>query len=216
MLKTSFTSLLFIIFLSSALAQEDDPVISPPDTLSQVNADTTKVETEKIGLLKKFKDKTYPNPIRAAGLSLVLPGSGQAYNKKIWKIPVIYAGLGSMGYFIYDNNKNYKKFKEAYLIKIDDDPLTIDKFPTASENTLLSIRNRYDKRRQQSYVGFVAIWVLNSVDAFVDAHLQSFDVNEDLSLSIHPVLTPFPNGLEAQVGLSIQSKIPKPVFNKFF
>ena len=99
---------------------------------------------------------------------------------------------------------------------MDDDPSTIDEFPTASENTLLSIRNRFDKRRQQSYVGFVAVWVLNSVDAFVDAHLFDFDVNEDISLSIRPDVLRHSNGNDAVLFLAFKQTDQKTQFKKFF
>ena len=214
--KVYVATLLSLLSISFSFAQEDDPVIPPPDTLTVVNQDTTGVETEKIGLWKKFKDKTYPNPIRAAGFSLILPGSGQVYNKKIWKVPIVYGGLGTMGFLIVDNTKNYKQFSEAYLAKVDDDPNTIDEFPLASENTLLSIRNRFDKRRQQSYVFFSAIWILNAVDAFVDAHLFDFDVNEDISLSIRPNLVRHPKGKDAVLSLSFQHVDQKTQFKKFF
>ena len=205
-----------LCFFVLCQAQEDDIIIPPPDTLTTVDKDTIEVETEKVGIIQKFKDKTYPNPVRAAGLSLILPGSGQVYNKKIWKVPVVYAGLGSMGFFIVDNTKNYKLYRDAYLAKVDDDPDTEDIFPIASENTLLSIRNRYDKRRQQSYVGFVAVWLLNTLDAFVDAHLHNFDVNEDLSISISPSIQSNQFANEPVLSFSLIQKKKDPKFIKFF
>ena len=178
-----FFNMFFFLVLN---AQDPDSLSIPIDTTQVTAIDSTEVEKEKGKFFKRIMDKTYPNPLRAAALSFVLPGSGQIYNKKWWKAPIVYGGLGVAGFLIIDNTNKYKDFKEAYLFRVDGDADTVDPYPNASEATLLSIRNSYDKRRQQSYVGFFAIWFLNSLDAFVDAHLVSFDVDEDLSLVLKP------------------------------
>ena len=117
----------------------------------------------------------------------MIPGAGQIYNKKYWKLPFVYGALGGLGYMAYFNQDQYTTFRDAYLAQVDDEPDTINPFSTLSETALLTRRDAFDKRRQQAYVFFVLGWVLNSVDAYVDAHLASFDVNEDISAHIQPV-----------------------------
>jgi len=187
-------------------SQNIDSLSAPLYRDQEVVLDSTEVEKERGRFFKRILDKTYPNPLRAAALSFVLPGSGQIYNKKWWKAPIVYGALGFTGYLIIDNTNNYRDFKEAYLSRVDDDPNTIDRYPNASEATLLSIRNGYDKRRQQSYVGFFAVWFLNSLDAFVDAHLVSFDVDEDLSMVVKPTSNYDNATLSFGIGISLQPK----------
>ncbi len=202
----SFLLLLLICFCLVLSAQEKDTSVVAVDTSKVLLSDSIEVKKIKGKFFKKILDKTYPNPERAAAMSFILPGTGQIYNKKWWKAPIIYGALGGAGFLIYDSNKRYKDFQEAYLFRVDDDPNTIDPYPNASEATLLSIRNRYDKRRQQSYVAFFAVWLLNSIDAFVDAHLVSFDVNEDLSLVLKPSGNFESNIASIGVSFSLQTK----------
>ncbi len=149
--------------------------------------ENTAPEKVRFKLIKSILDKKYPNPNRAAAMSLILPGSGQVYNKKIWKLPFVYGALGGLGYLIKSSTEDYKTFRSAYLAVVDDDPETINPFPTLSESSLLTLRDRFNKRRQQGIIFFSLAWILNSVDAFVDAHLASFDVSEDISMHVNPV-----------------------------
>lgn len=139
------------------------------------------------------------SPKKAALLSLV-PGLGQAYNKKYWKIPVIYAGLGGIGYFIGWNNKNYQTLKLAYSDITDDDPLT-DSYldlegaeeylaQPGGENDLKNAINKqqdyYRRNRDLLIISMAAFYALNIIDASVDAHLFDFDISEDLSFNWQP------------------------------
>lgn len=175
--------------------------------------DSALVDTKvRFKLIKSILDKQYPNPNRAAAMSLILPGSGQVYNKKIWKLPFVYGALGGLGYLAYFNNNRYKDFREAYLFEVDEDPMTVNPFPTLDEAGLLRLRDKFNKTRQQGYIFFVLAWVLNSVDAYVDAHLASFDVNEDISMHINPAGIRL--GQSAGYGLSIrfthqEAKVPQ-------
>jgi len=206
-----FILFVFILIFSSGLgyikAQETDslkvplttepengPLFTPPISIIDTTAsDSIKIDSivveEKVRfkLIKSILDNKYPNPNRAAALSFILPGSGQVYNKKIWKLPFVYGALGGLGYMTYFNNRQYKTFKKAYLFEVDEDATTLNPFPGLTESALLRLRDRYNKRRQQGYIFFVFAWVLNSVDAYVDAHLASFDVSEDISMHINPV-----------------------------
>jgi hypothetical protein len=122
-------------------------------------------------------------------MSALLPGAGQAYNKKYWKIPVIYAGFGVLGYFVKTNNDEYKIYKEAYRIRLDGDENTIDQFVGIyADQDLVTLKNFYRRNRDLSVIGMSLLYLLNIIDASVDAHLFYFDVSDDLSMSIEPRL----------------------------
>ena len=117
----------------------------------------------------------------------------------------------------YFNQDRYNTFRDAYLATVDDDPLTVNPFPTLDESALLTRRDSADKRRQQAYVFFGLGWILNSVDAYVDAHLASFDVNEDISAHIQPVGIMMPGnsayGLSISFSPNVQNKgIPQFIY----
>lgn len=122
----------------------------------------------------------------------MLPGLGQAYNNKYWKIPVIYAGFGAMSYFFTINNSRYLKYKKALILRNDDDETTIDDYATQYPNqqTLIEYKDYYRRNRDLSVIGFALFYVLNIVDANVDANLFYFDVSDDLSMEWMPVAIP--------------------------
>jgi len=122
---------------------------------------------------------------KATLMSTALPGLGQVYNRKYWKVPIVYAGLGACVYFIGDNSRNYRYYRDALIAESDGDPTTIN--PTGA--TAAQIRPVMDQYRQWldlSYIAFAVVYALNIVDAHVDAHLFSFDVSEDLTAQIRP------------------------------
>ena len=127
------------------------------------------------------------SPTKATILSAVLPGAGQYYNKKYWKIPVIYAGFTALGYFVVTNNEDYKIYKKAYKYRLDGDESTSDEFVGIyTDEDLSTLKNYYRRNRDLSVIGMAILYVLNVVDASVDAHLFYFDVNEELSLRVSP------------------------------
>lgn len=126
------------------------------------------------------------SPKKAALFSAVLPGLGQAYNKKYWKIPIIYAGVATTLYFANKNHQEFKTFKSAYLSRVDDDPSTIDDLPLYSDANLLTLTEYYRRNRDLFVIGTVVVYALNVIDAAVDAHLFYFDVSDDLSLNVLP------------------------------
>lgn len=171
-------------------------------------------------------------PKRAAIFSAIIPGSGQIYNeigyRKIphknhrawWKVPIIYGGLGTLGYFFYFNNKYAYLTKKEYLFQDDNPGLVLDQrfvnYPTditGVVNPMSLIEGYtdddtvfhpgfdiYANRRDLFMVGFIAFWGLNVLEAYVDAHFVTFDVSEDLTLSWYPkMITPKNIGL----GLSL-------------
>lgn len=127
------------------------------------------------------------SPRKASVMSAILPGAGQAYNKKYWKIPVIYAGFGVLGYFVTTNNRDYKVYKEAYRLRLDGDPNTIDKFVDVyADQDLVTLKDFYRRNRDLSIIGISVLYILNIVDASVDAHLFHFNVTDDLSMRLEP------------------------------
>jgi hypothetical protein len=124
---------------------------------------------------------------RAALMSAIIPGAGQVYNKKYWKVPIKYAGGAVLYYFIKTNNDEYHKYKEAQVIRNDGDPETIDDYDPQFTNEDLETRKDYYRRnRDLSYILAGTLYVLNIVDAYVDSQLMDFDVSDNLSLKINP------------------------------
>lgn len=134
---------------------------------------------------KARNKKLYSGPRKATILSAILPGAGQVYNKKYWKVPIIYAGLGGFGYMFYVNNSEYNNFRQAVRAAYDDDPnTTYDTRYTPDD--LQTLKLFYRKNRDISIFGMGAFYLINIIDANVDAHLKTFDVSDDLSFNVSP------------------------------
>jgi Family of unknown function (DUF5683) len=130
------------------------------------------------------------SPSKAAIRSAILPGLGQAYNKKYWKIPIVYGAL-AVPVYTYVYNKNwYDKTREAYEIKFYNDTSRYDEIDDQlkplSEESLRAYRNEFRQSMDISILAFIIVWGLNVVDAAVDAHLKDFDISDNLSLKISP------------------------------
>lgn len=141
------------------------------------------------------------SPKKATIMSAIVPGLGQIYNKKWWKVPIIYGGFAVAGYFLKDNLDHINLYKDAYIASTDGDTTTIN--TTGYSNVqLLDFIDRYKTWRDLSYISIVVIYALNIIDANVDAHLFYFDVSEDISLNIQPYVSPF-RGQSAGLTLSL-------------
>lgn len=145
------------------------------------------------------------SPQRASIYSAVLPGLGQAYNQKYWKIPIVYAGFGALGYNIYFNNVEYQKLKEAYLYVINKDTFPINNDYVARYNAQqLQIGRDYYRRNLELGYILTGVWyILNIIDATVDAHFLNYDVGENLSLKLEPVFLSKPEKALPIAGLSL-------------
>jgi len=141
-------------------------------TLISLSISSQKIQKEK-------------SPKKASIYSAVIPGSGQIYTKKYWKVPIIYGGLVTSAYFINDNNNQYKEYRDAALLSYEtgEDQLGY----TYSE--LIILKDHYKRNREISYFSFVGVYILNIIDASVNAHLFHFDVSDDISLNIRPYST---------------------------
>ncbi len=126
------------------------------------------------------------NPRKATLLSLALPGLGQAYNEKYWKIPLVYAGLGATGYFALSSRQEYRKFKAAYQYKVfnlpGDPPNEYASIYTADQ--LRVQRDYYRRNMEFNFILMGVVYILNLVDAAVDAHLSAFDISDELSVQL--------------------------------
>ncbi|UEG48640.1 DUF5683 domain-containing protein [Ferruginibacter lapsinanis] len=172
-------------------------------SFSQTKKDST------IAIVKKIPDTTKNkfNPRTATIRSAIIPGWGQIYNKKYWKLPLVYGALGTTaGVFSY-NVKNYNRLKKAYILKTDNDPSNDGqvyvKFQNLSAESIRSYRNEFRQNVDYSVLFFVIFWGLNVVDATVDAHLKAFDVNDDLSLELRPGYSPLANTSGVSLVLNI-------------
>lgn len=119
-------------------------------------------------------------PAKAAFYSAVVPGLGQAYNKKYWKIPIIYAGIGTGIFFYNQNTKDYNRFRDAYkrrLAGFED-----DEFQGISTDRLIDAQRTASRNRDVSIIVSIAFYLLNIIDANVDAHLKQYNISDDLSL----------------------------------
>ena len=194
---------------------------------SLIKADSTALAEETSVVVKKEKVREKrdwntwkPNPQRALWLALVLPGAGQIYNRKYWKL--IYGGFMGCIYALTWNNMMYKDYSQAYLDIMDDDPGTAsyNKFlhlgrqitPENEEKYKQIFKSRKDKYRRwrdMSFFVMIGVYAISVIDAYVDAELSQFDISKDLSLKIEPAVIPNYSGghlLEAQ-SLGVNCKL---------
>tara|TARA_B100001741_G_scaffold310567_1_gene310065 strand:- start:2895 stop:3377 length:483 start_codon:yes stop_codon:yes gene_type:complete len=131
------------------------------------------------------------SPKKAALYSAILPGAGQVYTKKYWKVPIVYGGIVTSFYFINENNSKYIEYREAALLSNE----TGENQLGYNYSELKTLKEYYRRNRDVSYFIFVGVYILNIVDASVNAHLFSFDVSDDISMNIQPYSTLSNTGL---------------------
>jgi hypothetical protein len=135
---------------------------------------------------------------KATILSAVLPGAGQIYNhiampkgkkKAFWKVPLIYAGLGALGYFIVDNQRTVLELRDQYRIIDDGGSATgIYSIYGTDQSAILVLHDQFAQWRDFSIIGFAAVYAIQVLDAAVEAHFVNFDVTEDLSMRLSPTV----------------------------
>jgi hypothetical protein len=130
-------------------------------------------------------------PGKSMLLSLIIPGTGQIYNKSYLRVPVVYGAVGAMGYLLHTNTVSYKCRRDAYIASVDNVPY-IPYHKKCDDALLLitdgprlkSLRDQANANRQLSIIGFSLVWLANGIDAFVDAHLKDFDIDENLTFEV--------------------------------
>ena len=147
-------------------------------------SDSLSVKEEKVIVVKDSlspkEDYDPLAPAQAAFYSAVLPGLGQAYNKKYWKIPIIYAGIGTGIYFYIQNTNDYNRFRDAYKRRLSG--FENDEFQGISTDRLIDAQETASRNRDISIVVSIGFYLLNIIDANVDAHLKQYNISEDLTL----------------------------------
>lgn len=142
---------------------------------------------------------------KASTLSFVCPGAGQIYNGSYWKVPIVVVGMATMVYVIDWNQRGYTRFKTALDLATDGDDATIGEFPLTPEESLRSIRNAYRRNRDLAIIGTVAVYLVQVADAHIDAHMQAYDISDNLSMKIEPQITQTltPKGISNNFGFNL-------------
>ena len=176
----------FFFGINSAYSQQNGDLLITKDT---VNLKQTPIDPLR--------------PTKAAFYSAILPGLGQAYNKKYWKIPIVYGAMGTSMYFYLDNNKKYHSVRDAYKRRLAG--FNDDEYQNIYDNErLIQAQRFYQRNRDLSLLVTIGFYVLNIVDANVDAHLMQFNVNDNLSVAPDIYQTDFTT--RPNLGLSLNYK----------
>ncbi len=195
----------FLIFILTAIVCASAPAqdIEKDSLLLLNNSQDTLFVEAKSDTIDIKKSNFVFNPRKAGLYSAVLPGLGQAYNKRYWKIPLVYGGLIGFGYAMTWYNDQYLKYKNELFYILDND---LTRSPSGlSEDQLRSIIDQARRERDYMIVLTGIVYLLNIADAHIDAHLKEFDVNEDLKLKLDPTVLLIGNTIVP--GLSIKIKL---------
>jgi hypothetical protein len=176
-------SILSFLFFSFAILKAQEVDSSSIDSAVLSIADTLVDDTNK---KTNWFNEGYPNPKKAAILGLAVPGGGQIYNKRWWKLPIVYGAVIGMGFTVDYNQSRYRRLRTALNQKRNGEAHEFEGTNIDSEASLKSLRDEFDKNTQIAYVGMFLVYALQAMEAFVDAHLKGFDVDEDISLKIRP------------------------------
>lgn len=163
------------------------------------NIKQEKVPTDSLSRELK-RAQWVPNPTKATWLALVIPGGGQIYNRKYWKLPIVYGGFAGCAYALTWNGKMYKDYQAAYIDAVNDNwnsssitdllpPGYTDRVSHSQiTETLRKRKDTYRRWRDLSIFAFIGVYLISVVDAYVDAELSNFDIGPDLSMKVEPTL----------------------------
>jgi hypothetical protein len=211
-IRNPFLFLLFLLLLQAVPAQENEIEASPADSL--------KTDLQEKGIsIEEVRKRENINPLapsKAAFYSAVLPGLGQIYNRRYWKVPIVYAAIGTGVYAYIYNDTEYDRFRSAFKRRragfFDDEFYDLNNSgivpgePDLSDEALQDAQERFQRDRDLALVVTIALYALNIIDANVDAHLKQFNVDEDLSLDIRPYLDYHPITSDPNYGLALTVK----------
>jgi len=164
-------------------------------------------------LIPKHKYFSDHNPNKAMWMSAALPGLGQYYNKKYWKIPIVYAGFSVLAYSSIVNKLEYVKYRDAYSTKqlLEDGELSGDLLvDTYSSDQLLRYREYYQGNLELNYILFGAFYILQIIDAAVDAHFYQYNISENLSLEFDPLIYQNNSKIYTTPGIQLNWKLGNP------
>ena len=190
---------MWLLPMAAQAQASDSPSVGRMDTVVKLNP---ALLPDSVAMRHKRNWKTWrPSPKRALWLALVLPGAGQIYNRKYWKLPIIYGGFVGCIYAMRWNNQMYHDYSQAYLDIMDDNPTTQSynmflHLGTQITNENLSRyqaifrkrKDRYRRWRGLSFFCMIGVYALSVVDAYVDASLSEFDISNDLSMRVAPTV----------------------------
>jgi hypothetical protein len=162
-------------------------------SFSQKDKDSTSIALDQSPLIanetltKKAIDPLRPS--KAAFYSAIFPGLGQAYNKKYWKVPIVWGAIGAGVYFYVSNDKQFDRYRDAYKRRLagfkDDEFYGSNETPSISDDGLIRAQQQFRRNKEVSLLVTLLLYSLNIIDANVDAHLLQFNVDKNLSLSPH-------------------------------
>ena len=174
--------------------QKIENMEAPVDTAALVR----KNDSIQKAMAAETKPRFIPNSNRAIWLALVIPGGGQIYNRKYWKLPIVYGGFVGCAYALTWNNRMYKDYSQAYLDIMDSNPNTKsyeDLLPPNSsyneeqlKSTLKRRKDMFRRYRDLSIFAFIGVYLISIIDAYVDAELSNFDITPDLSMKVEPAV----------------------------
>lgn len=203
-----YISLSLVLFLcNTSYAQDtippaDTTIISTEEVIAKVDSTLSSKEARKIMTKEKRNWSTWrPDPKRAMWLAIVIPGAGQIYNGKYWKLPIVYGGFVGCAYAMRWNDQMFKDYSQAYLDIMDDDDTTKsyesflhlgakidDSNKERYQRLFKSRKDRFRRWRDLSFFCMLGVYAISIIDAYVDASLSQFDISDDLSLHIEPGL----------------------------
>ena len=198
----------FILISHSASAQDTELPESETDSITEELQD----EGIVVDNVKKRQEVNPLAPSKAAFYSAILPGLGQVYNKRYWKVPIVYGAIGTGIYAYTFNNNEYNRFRDAFKRRragfTDDEFYDINNSgivpgsPDISDQALQDAQERAQRDRDLALAITIGLYILNIVDANVDAHLKQFNVDQNLSLDVKPYLEYSPVSTDPQYGLA--------------
>lgn len=207
---------LFFFLPGTPIFAQQNQEAHEPEKKDTVILKSNVADTSGKSLLALDKTVTKFNPKKAMLRSAILPGWGQWYNKKYWKIPIVYGALGvTAGVFFY-NLKTYRQLRQAVIYRLDNDPsndsLINPEFINLSTESIRMYRNAFRQNIDYSVLVFLAFWGLNVVDATVDAHLKAFNVSPDITMKIRPSLNyPATGGMGVSLVFTLKDKSDRPL-----
>ena len=195
--------ILHVPFVSAQTVITDSLLLAKTDSLVKVASDSLMLlESDSLAVINidslAASNAWSPDPARATWLGIAFPGGGQIYNRKYWKLPIVYGGFLGCAYALTWNNQMYKDYSQAYLDICDEDDTTAsyEDFLPPNYNAQANVeylkrvfknrKDNYRRYRDLSIFSFIGVYAISIIDAYVDAELSHFDISEDLGLRVRP------------------------------
>lgn len=195
--------ILHVPFVSAQTVITDSLLLAKTDSLVKVASDSlVLLESDSLAVISidslAASNAWSPDPARATWLGIAFPGGGQIYNRKYWKLPIVYGGFLGCAYALTWNNQMYKDYSQAYLDICDEDDTTAsyEDFLPPNYNAQANVeylkrvfknrKDNYRRYRDLSIFSFIGVYAISIIDAYVDAELSHFDISEDLGLRVRP------------------------------